>query len=388
MMTEILIDVTRLLDRRWSDNVPTGIDRVGLEYVRHYAHRASALVRYSGRNLLVTPNHSRVLFKEILNPTRHFKRRVSWILLYAGCQIQHEFGHKNAILFNTGHSGLESPTYLSKLMRQQLKPIFFVHDLIPLHYPEYCRAGENHHHSKRIHAALNQAHAIVTNSQVTMQHLSQYAQQYQLPFPRVIMAPIAPAKLPGPMKERPVEQNYFVMLGTIESRKNHLLILQIWQRLNRLMGNDAPKLVLIGKRGWECEQVLDLLDRCEQLRQHVIELAKCCDQEVANYLHHAQALLFPSFAEGYGMPLIEAMSLKVPVIASDLPVFREVAKDLPCYLDPIDASGWLKTIIEFNQANSTTRTEQLDKLEKFKLPTWQEHFALVDQMLIGLGNER
>ncbi len=101
--------------------------------------------------------------------------------------------------------------------------------------------------------------------------------------------------------------------------------------------------------------MVDLLDRCVALKDHVTELPRCDDHELATWLAHAQALLFPSFIEGFGMPLVEALMLGVPVIASDLPVFREIAGDIPCYLDPIDGPGWRRAVLEYMSLQSSAR---------------------------------
>jgi glycosyltransferase involved in cell wall biosynthesis len=101
------------------------------------------------------------------------------------------------------------------------------------------------------------------------------------------------------------------------------------------------------------------------------------------YLRHAQALLFPSFTEGYGLPLVEALNLGVPVLASDLPVFREIADDIPEYLDPLDAIGWMKCIESFCQPDAPLRASQLQRISKFAPPTWARHFALLEQLLSG-----
>jgi len=140
---------------------------------------------------------------------------------------------------------------------------------------------------------------------------------------------------------------YFVVLSTIEPRKNHWFLLQMWRRLVETMGDSAPRLVIIGQRGWECENVAYMLERSEKLKGFVFEYSNCTDEELATYLHHAQALLFPSFAEGYGMPLVEALAFGVPVIASDLPVFREVAGEIPEYVDPLDGKRWAELVKEY-----------------------------------------
>ena len=180
---------------------------------------------------------------------------------------------------------------------------------------------------------------------------------------------------------RLIAEPYFVVLGTIEPRKNHLLLLQVWRRLVEHHGSRAPRLVLIGQRGWECENVVDLLERCEALRGMVTELPACSDADLHCYLHHAQALLFPSFAEGYGMPVLEALAQGVPVIASSLPVFQEFARDIPEYIDPLDGRSWLETIMEYAKPQSPLRAKQLARLADFQPPTWANHFDQVDRLL-------
>lgn len=175
------------------------------------------------------------------------------------------------------------------------------------------------------------------------------------------------------------------MLGTIEPRKNHLLLLHVWQRLIEQLGDQAPLLVMIGQRGWECENVVDLLERCESLKGHILELSTCDDAELASWLRHARALLFPSFVEGFGLPLVEALACGTPVIASDLAVFREIAGDIPDYLDPLDGLGWRDMIIDYCNMSGQKRYEQLQRMSGFVVPTWDDHFKQVDALLEQVG---
>ncbi|HAU4245833.1 TPA: glycosyltransferase family 4 protein, partial [Legionella pneumophila] len=123
-----------------------------------------------------------------------------------------------------------------------------------------------------------------------------------------------------------------------------------------------------------------LMDRCPMLQEFVIE-RQCTDEELSNYLHHALALLFPSFSEGYGLPLVEALSFKVPVIASDLAVFQEVAGDIPDYLDPLDAISWMSCIENYILPDSPKRNAQLDRIKNFRVPSWMEHFDKVNHFI-------
>lgn len=155
-------------------------------------------------------------------------------------------------------------------------------------------------------------------------------------------------------------------------------------RLIEKFGADAPRLMIIGQRGWECDQVFDLLDRNETLRTAVEELGNCSDEAMTRELASARALLFPSLVEGYGLPLIEALQVGTPVVASDLPVFREIGQGIPDFLDPLDASAWEDAILSYTKEDGVPRTEQLARMERFRAPTWDDHFAKIDSWLAGL----
>jgi glycosyltransferase involved in cell wall biosynthesis len=384
-MREIVIDVTRLLGRFLKGRLPTGVDRVSLAYVQHFSARAQAVVRLGGRTILLPALASRQLFAELLNPSADFTRTVLRLVGREYLRFQRHGKLRGAILFNTGHSGLERAAYPSQLRRLGVRPVFLVHDLIPITHPEYCRVGELDKHVTRMNNVLHLASGVIANSQATLDELARYAQSTGLPMPpataALLAAPAFPASAPG----RPMAEPYFVILSTIEPRKNHWLLLQLWRRLVERLGPRAPRLLVIGQRGWECENVVDLLERCEALRGVVTELPTCSDSDLATYLRHSQALLFPSFAEGYGMPLVEALAAGVPVIASDLPAFREIAGNIPDYLDPLDAVDWMARIEAYARDDSPERGAQMARLAHFSPPSWSGHFELVEQLLESLA---
>jgi glycosyltransferase involved in cell wall biosynthesis len=380
----ILIDVTRLVSRFMDGRLPTGVDRVGLAYVQHYGTRARAVVRWAGRLWVLPLAQSIDLFAWLAHPV--VPNAAGWIIargIVAGGWRQNVAG---SVLLNTGHTGLHEDVYVAMLRKLGVRPVFVVHDLIPITHPEYCRAGEDERHRRRMLHVLNLGGGVMTDSQVTLDDLSQFAKQRKLAMPPAVVGWLAPGMAYRQAGARPIIAPYFVILSTIEPRKNHLLILQVWRRLIDLHGDAAPRLLVVGQRGWECENVVDLLERCSTLAGYVTELSDCTDDELVNYLHHAQALLFPSFAEGYGMPLVEALALGVPVLASDLPVFREIAGDVPDYLDPLDGPLWADRIMSY-AANGALRDAQLQRMAGFNTPTWADYFVKVDALLAQLGED-
>ena len=218
-----------------------------------------------------------------------------------------------------------------------------------------------------------------------MDELASLCHAHGWTMPPTAVALLAP-ELPEPTSgAAPLDGPYFVFVSTIEPRKNHLMILQLWEKLVSKRGSAPPQLVIIGQRGWDYEEVTALLENSEMLRGVVLEVSRCSDTEMVSYLRHSKALLLPSFTEGYGMPVVEALTLGVPVIASDLAVFREFAGQVPDYIDVRDEVSWFNMICNFTQPGSPARQAQLLRLEGYQAPTWQQHFEKVDALLMALG---
>ncbi|GAB7540215.1 glycosyltransferase family 1 protein [Burkholderia sp. 3C] len=304
--------------------------------------------------------------------------------LIGACLNPRRVEFDQAVLLHTSHNGMEYPRYYEAMRRRNIRTVFMIHDLIPLTHAEYCRPGVDVSHRRRIHTALRNADGLIANSEDTHGALAREAHQAGLPMPPCVVAPLAAGYRSSTNPTAPLATPYFVMLGTIEPRKNHWFILHVWRRIVEQLGSAAPKLVIIGRRGWECENVVDMLERCAPLRDAVIEISDCDDDQLHAWLRHCRALLFPSFVEGYGMPLVEALGMQIPVIASDLSVFHEIADDIPDYLDPLDGPAWMQRILRYAHSDSPERQAQVTRSVSFREPTWADHFARIDSFIESL----
>jgi glycosyltransferase involved in cell wall biosynthesis len=384
-VSAIFLDVSRLLVRKYEKLLPTGVDRVSLAYVEHYAPIARAVISRWGVPVVLTANVSQKVFSLLLSDylsRSDIRKYLLYGLLSARAESVRPSG---GCLLHTSHTGMEYPGYYRFMKARDIHPVFMIHDLIPITHSEYCRPQVDHAHRTRIHTAIRYASGLIGNSQFTLDDLAREASQSGLRLPPTAVARLASGVTINSETCPPLATPYFLMLGTIEPRKNHWFMLHVWRRMIELFGNAAPKLVIVGRRGWECENVIDMLERCDRLRSHVIELSDCSDAELQAWMKHARALLFPSFVEGYGMPLVEALAMKTPVLASHLSVFEEIANDIPDYLDPLDGPGWIERILAFAQPDSPARQAQLSRIERFKEPTWEEHFERVDAFLESLN---
>ena len=371
--------MTRLIWRRWKGRRPTGIDRVTLAYLHHFRDRSQAVIQHERYRRILGIEASQQLFALLDQPGNRFK---SSLLLGALRNFGHPVaGGRGRIYLNVGHTGLNLVGFRAWVERSHVRPVYMVHDLIPISNPQFCRPGEDEKHRERMRAVLHTASGIIANSQVTLDELSRFAAEEMVAMPPSIAVWLGCDPLPMVREIESLSQQTFVVLGTIEARKNHLMLLNVWSNLIDRMGDRAPQLLIIGQRGWEADDVFERLDRDGKLRGHVIELNDCSDDELARHLGGARALLFPSLSEGYGMPLMEALGSGVPVIASNLPALREIGGVVPTYLEPSDHESWERVIVEFASSLSAERTAQIRRMNGFHAPTWTEHFNAVENWL-------
>jgi glycosyltransferase involved in cell wall biosynthesis len=397
----LAIDVTRLIRRTLRGRRPTGIDRVTLAYVRHFGPGASALVGRAKWAAELGPRASRFVFEALLGQHAAGGSEPMAARAWRHAQPQPPVQTRQGrFVLHTGHSGLESPKYLPALLRRGLRPIVLVHDLIPLMHPRFCREGEPARHLARMQHTLAYAAGVVCNSEATLGELSGLARHRGWQLPPSVVAHLGvdawaqPGRnstesrpsLDSPGSPDPVRP-YFVCIGTLEPRKNHMLLLRVWETLAQRLGSRTPDLILLGQRGWMFDGLVAALQASPVTRQHIHELRGCQDAQMRRWLLGAQALLMPSLAEGFGMPVAEALACGVPVIAGALPVYREFAGSVPDYLDPQSHADWVEAVEAYADSSHWRRTAQLDRITELRLPSWRAHFEKVEDLLARLSRK-
>jgi glycosyltransferase involved in cell wall biosynthesis len=294
----------------------------------------------------------------------------------------------NSIYVNASQFLLDKSWFLHWLdHRPDVKPLFFVHDLLPIEAPEFFRTGEPAQHLLRMRNIARYAAGIAVGSEAVAGSLRTFVTQSGRATPPLCIArlPVSPAfETPAIIDARLADTCYFVICGTIEPRKNHLMLLNIWRELACINKAKTPRLIIVGKRGWNNQNVLDLLERCKALHPYVHEVAGLSTPALRRLLAGARALLMPSFAEGFGLPVAEAMAAGAPVIASDIEVFHEIGANALDYIDPLDGLAWRDCIMDYAAPDSHRRAEAVGRLANLEARESVDFFSTVDDFIARL----
>lgn len=161
-------------------------------------------------------------------------------------------------------------------------------------------------------------------------------------------------------------RGYLLTVGRIEPRKNHAALLKAYREMN----GSPPPLVIVGQRDFGYGEFEESLIKMPNDRR-VILLSDVADKELPALYRHAKVFVYPSFAEGFGMPPLEALASGVPVITSNSTAIPEVVGDAGILIDPYDVSS-LRDGLERVLADSAFRDDLVRRgLERARLFTWE-----------------
>lgn len=277
--------------------------------------------------------------------------------------------------FNTGHSNLRPAVFDAIETVENHEIVVFIHDLIPITRPEFSKPEVSARFTADMLRVSARADKVIYNSEATRQEAeSWFAKVGRVPEGLVAhlgLGPLAPGSTPCAATEPP----HFTAIGTIEPRKNHALLLSLWQEFNRtLPPAEVPVLHIIGRRGWNNDSVFDILDNDPMMGVTVFEHPDMPDQARDALLAESRALLFPSHVEGFGLPPLEAAQLGVPVFCGENAIYQEILGDYPLYL-PVDKPYlWAKEILERARRLRESEAERQVRGRSVTIPDWNGHF--------------
>ncbi len=357
------------------------MERVELAYARHVLARPGGVFCGSdafGRFGLIPRDEVVALLApgaDAAGLARGIQRR---LMLGGQRRLLEEASRPGAIFSIVAHQGLHRSGAIARLKREGARFVPAVHDIIPLEYPQSTRWLQRRLSHARMRVVGREADGVLLFSQSVRGALAAWLTGQGLAMPPALVVPLG-LDLPLAGAVSAGGAQYFICIATIERRKNHRMLLDAWARL----GPGAPRLILVGRRSFGAGEALALLDS-GALGDRVEERGHACDGELAALLAGARALLLPTLAEGFGIPVIEALAAGVPVLCSDIAVLREVGGVAPEYLPPDNPAAWAAMIAAYTVADSPARAAQMARLAGWAPPAWSGHFAAVERFLADL----
>lgn len=226
--------------------------------------------------------------------------------------------------------------YLADLRSVGVKVFFGVHDLLPIWMPQYFPEGTELNHTlwlRRLARFDGVVCVSKTVAEEVIQWLSIEGPKRLKPLPVGWFHLGADLNASAPTKGLPPNAHKilnalavrptFLVVGTIEPRKGHVQTLAAFERL--WAQGLSVNLVVVGRHGWHMEAFVERLGTHPELNRHLFWPANVSDEFLEAIYARAKCLIAPSEGEGFGLPLIEAARHRLPILARNLAVFREVA---------------------------------------------------------------
>ena len=254
-----------------------------------------------------------------------------------------------------------------------------IYDLIPVTNPEFI-ANERHSLLLMKHFTLvaKNADLVFVNSKTVEDHFKIFCLEIGVPAPNIARIPWGFEEFSSLSPTRPIEINnevlpFVLAVGTFEIRKNYSLVLNMVNYAHEKQ-IAIPKIVIVGRAGWGTAELQSSLRLNKTWNEKVLWLSNVSDSELKWLYNHATAYINPSHDEGFGLPIVEAINAKVPVILSDIAIFRELFSDAT-FASPNDPVSWVQIL------HSLTDAEESTSKKTFKIYSWDEVRAIVLEKL-------
>ena len=380
----IYIDVSDLLLYLLDHSSLSGIQRVQCEVVRHLADAGNGEVDFvaledgEGLVLIEAPALLEIIDLFRSGAISRTEIRVK-IISMMNCARRCLLRDSDIFLTLGAFWGVRGAGRLLQQLKNSGVVIgLFIHDIIPITHPEYFQARDTRVFVKAVVEALTFADFVLTSSEYNKGTIATHSRSRGL-NPQIDVVPLAHqfTKLTSEAPDisewvRRISESPFVLcVGTIEVRKNPLYLFNLWKLMAR-SEQEVPTLVFAGRRGWLVQDFIEQLENCGYLNGKVIILNNVTDGELDLLYRRCILTVFPSFAEGWGLPVGESLAYGKICICAAAGGTSEVGRALADYVDPYNVRSGLEQLLHYlNNPEARSRREQIIA-QSFEHRSWRE----------------
>ncbi|MEL7638496.1 MAG: glycosyltransferase family 1 protein [Solidesulfovibrio sp.] len=257
--------------------------------------------------------------------------------------------------------------------------VYTLYDLSFLENPAWTTEGNRTGCFDGVFRAAGRADFLVSISDYSLKHFLKVFPKF--PQDRAVVAPLASRFTATSPRGKPQAVGglepgaFWLCVGTIEPRKNHERLFAAYAQWRRETGGDMP-LVLAGGKGWLMDDVARTV-KSLGIADRLVFTGYVTDAELAWLYASCRAFLYPSLFEGFGLPVLEAMSLGAPVVCSDATSLPEVAGEAALLVDPLDVAGLARAMAAVSADAALRERLRAASLARAGLFSWEKTAAIV-----------
>lgn len=265
----------------------------------------------------------------------------------------------------------------SQLKGNNVKIVTYVYDLIPLKYPMYAHSTTLFNFMKYAVSVFTYADKVIVSTQAVLDDIAGFCKKLNIPKIAGSVSWLGSDFSAKNVDEKNVSEiaktivnkgKYILMVGTIEPRKNHKLVLDAYEKKLKNLGINV---VFAGKIGWNVDELIERIKNHPDNEKNIFHLQGQNDATINFLYENAYLVAFPTYDEGFGLPMVEAFQRKSVIIASDVPVIREVGKDYCDYFNP-DSVDEFCALVENYIKEPYLYAQRKKKLDLYVPITWDD----------------
>jgi glycosyltransferase involved in cell wall biosynthesis len=266
------------------------------------------------------------------------------------------------------------------------KKVLLIPDMSFKKFPQFTERKNLNFLNRNVKRAIHRSDKIITISENAKKEICEY---YKIPEKKVEVVYLGCPKnikkidninLIEKIKNKyGIEKKYILFVGTLEPRKNIRGLIEAYNLIDDKLRSEY-QLVLCGGKGWYYEEIFDIVRR-HKLEKQIVFTGYAEEEDLSSLYSGASAFIYPSFYEGFGLPLLEAFTCGVPVVCSNTSSLPEVGGDAVIYCDPGDTDSLMKSIKTVLE-NKSLITKNIKKgYEQLKRFSWNDSIEKILEII-------